>query len=180
MNLTQRECRILRGFTASDDEEGIWALLGNVGFQARYVLNNDRMPEVGQDRQQIRDLIAPVVIAVDNIAGVGHEAVQGIKAVRHIEDERPGVGPAAATRWLALARPDRFVSVNRASATRLGEASGLPQNPNDLADVYADLLGWLHGQEWFNEFNGVQPDDPEQREIWNRRAALVDVFVYDA
>lgn len=180
MNLTQRECRILRGLTANDDQEGDWGLLGTVGFQANYVLNSDRMPEVGPDRQQIRNLINPVVNAGNDISGIAHEAVQNIRFVRGIPGERPGVGPAAATRWLTLARPDCLVSVNGESASGLGEASGLPQNTNDLVNVYADFLGWLHEQEWFNEFNGGEPDDPEEREIWNRRAALVDVFVYDA
>lgn len=179
MKLTQRECCILRGFIANNDGEGIWGLLGTVGFQANYVLNNNRMPEVGPDRQQIRNLADPVVGAGDNIIGIAHDAVQNIRAVRSIPGERPGVGHAAATRWLALARPDCCVSVNGASARRLGEAADLPQNANGLANVYADLLGWLHGQDWFNEFNGGEPNDPEEREIWNRRAALVDVFVYD-
>ena len=178
--LTQRECRILRGFTAQDDEEGNWGLLGTIGFQANLVLNNNRMPEIGPDRQQIRDLIGPVLLAADNIADVAHAAVQEIRAVRRIEGERPGVGHAAATRWLALARPDCLVSVNGASEDGLGEAANLPENANALANVYADLLGWLHEQNWFNEFNGGQPDDPDERDIWNRRAALVDVFVYDA
>ena len=180
LNLTQRECRILRGITTQDDDEGDWALLGNVGFQAKYVLNNDHMPEVGPDRQLVRNLIKAVVGAGDNMIGIANEAVQKIRAMRRIEGERAGIGHAAATRWLSLARPDCCVSVNGASARGLGEASSLPQNPDGLANVYADLLAWLHGQKWFTEFNGGQPDDQEEREIWNRRAALVDVFVYDA
>lgn len=178
-NLTQRECCILRGFTAKNDHEGNWGLLGTVFFQASYVLNNDHMPEVAAERQHVRNLIEPVVEAGDNMIGIANNAVQSIRAVRRIEGDRHGVGHAAATRWLTLARPDRCVSVNGASAKGLGEASGLPRSPDGLANVYADLLGWLHGQEWFNEFDGGQPDDPEELDIWNRRAALVDVFVYD-
>ena len=177
-NLTQRECRILRGLTAQDDDEGIWGLLGTVGFQANYALNNNT-PEVGLDRQQIRDLIGPVLLAADNIADVAHGAVQEIRAVRHIERERPGIGHAAATRWLALARPDCLVSVNNASASGLGEASDLPQNSDGLANRYRELIAWLHDRPWFNEFNGQQPDDPLERNIWNCRAALADVLVYD-
>ena len=181
MNLTKRECRILRGFTANNDHEGNWGLLGTVRGGGTYVFNPERMPEVETIRMQIQEQITQALQAdPDEIAAVGTDAMAAIRHLRHVENADHGTGSAAATRWLALARPDCMVSVNRASASGLGEASGLPQNPNDLANVYADLLGWLHGQEWFNEFNGGQPDDPEEREIWNRRAALVDVFVYDA
>ena len=178
-NLTQRECCILRGFTAPEDEEGIWELLGTIGFQANFVLNNKRVPEVGPDRQKIRDLIAPILLAGDNIAEVAHTAVQAIRAVRRIEGERNGVGHAAATRWLALARPDCLVSVNGASAPGLGSASGRPRDSDGLADVYSDFLGWLYDRPWFHEFDRGQPDDPLERHIWHCRAALVDVFVYE-
>lgn len=179
-NLTRRECHILRGLTTQDDDEGGWALLGTVGFQANYVFNNDHMPEVGSDRQEIRALIEPVLFAADNVADVAHAAVQEIRAMRRIKGERPGVGHAAATRWLALARPDCLVSVNNASARRLSEALGIPQRSSDgLANVYGELIARLHNRPWFNEFNGGQPANPLDRVIWNRRAALVDVFVYD-
>ena len=180
-NLTLRECRILRGFTANDDREGIWGLLGTVRGGGAYIFNPAHMPEVEPVRIQIQEQITQAWRAdADEVAAVGTDAMAAIWHLRHGEDADRGIGPAAATRWLALARPDRMVSVNNASACGLGEASGLPQNPEGLANVYADLLGWLHGQDWFNEFNGGQPDNPEERDIWNRRAALVDVFVYDA
>ena len=80
---------------------------------------------------------------------------------------------------LHSARPDFLVSVNKASAAELAEASGLPRTPALLANAYVDLLKWLHEQAWFNEYDGTEPEDPEERAIWNCRAALVDVFAYD-
>ena len=180
MNLTKRECHILRGFTAKNVHEGNWGLLGTVRGGGTYVFNPRRMPKVETIRMQIQEQITQVLHAdPGEIAAVGTDAMAAIRHLKHVENAIHGIGPAAATRWLALARPDCMVSVNGASASGLGEAAGLPRDPGDLANVYADLLGWLHGREWFNEFNGGQPDDPEEREIWNRRAALVDVFVYD-
>ena len=184
-DLTQRECRILRGFTAKDDVEGAWGLLGDMSSsrQASFVLNNKNMPDVRSDRQQIRDLIEPIVLIADNITDVAHMAVQAIRKVRRLEGERTkrqGIGPAATTRWLALACPDCLVSVNNASAPGLGEISGLPRNSEKLANVYSELLLWLQDRPWFNEFNGQQPEDHWERVIWNCRAALVDVFVYEA
>ena len=179
-NLTPRECHILLGSTTKDDIEGDWALLGDMSpsRQTSFVLNNKRMPDVGATRQQIRDLVEPVLLDADNIADVADTAVQAIRKVRHNEDQFHGIGPAAATRWLALARPDCLVSVNNASASGLGEVSRLPRNSDRLANVYSELLLWLHDRPWFNEFNGQQPEDHLERVIWNCRAALVDVFVY--
>ena len=180
-NLTQRECRILRGFTAQDDDEGIWELLGWVRGGGAYVFNPANMPEVEPIRMQIQEQIIQVLQAGPNeIVAVATDAMMTIRQLQHVENAYRGIGHAAATRWLTLARPDCMVSVNNASASGLGEASGLPRNSDGLANVYADLMAWLHDRRWFNQFNGRQPDDPEERDIWNRRAALVDVFVYDA
>ena len=180
--LTPRECRILLGFNTKDDVEGEWALLGNISAsrQASFVFNNERMPDVGATRQRIRDMIKPVVRPAGNIVGVAHKALQEIRKVRRHEDNLHGIGHAAATRWLALARPDCLVSVNHASAPGLGEVSGLQRNSNGLANDYSNLLIWLHDRLWFNEFNRRQPEDHWDRVIWNCRAALVDVFVYEA
>ena len=180
--LTKRECYILRGFTSKHGDEGNWGLLGNLPVgQAPFVLNNENMPGVGGERREIREQIGSVLLAANNIANDAHAAVQTIRAMRRIEGERSGIGHAAATRWLALARPDCLVSLNSKSAYGLGEVSGLPRNSDGLADVYTNLLqDWLFETSWFNEFNGRLPDDPLERDIWNCRAALVDVFVYVA
>ena len=173
-NLTQRECLILRG---KKDDEGAWALLGGVRAGGEYVFNPTNMPAAGSIRMQIWKQIFQVLQAGPNeVATVATGAMMAIKQLKHVEDARNSIGPAAATRWLALARPDCMVSVNKASASGLGKASGLPRNTNGLAKKYADLLAWLHDRRWFK---ARQPDDPEERDIWNCRAALVDVFVYD-
>ena len=180
-NLTKRECYILRGIRETGDDEGDWGLLGGLPFGgAPFVFNPARMPGVGPIRQEIRRQIEPVLRASENIAEVAHAAVQAIRTMRHIERARNGIGHAAATRWLALARPDRLVSLNNESARALGEASGQPRNSKRLADCYAEFLKWLYGRPWFNEFEGRPPDDPLEREIWICRAALVDAFVYGA
>ena len=179
-NLTLREGRILLG-SAKDKYEGEWALLGDMSESRRpsFVLNNKRMPDVGATRQRIREMIEPVVRPAGNIVNVAHAALQEIRKVRHTKDDYHRIGPAAATRWLALARPDYLVSVNSASAPGLGEVSGLRKDSNGLANKYCKFLTWLHDRPWFNEFNDQQPADHWERVIWNNRAALVDVFVYE-
>ena len=131
-NLTSRECYILRGFTAKDDTEGVWGLLGDMSAsrQASFVLNNKNKPDVEAPRQRISEQIQRVVPAAGDIINVAHEAVHEIWKVRCYEDQLHGIGPAAATRWLTLARPDCLVSVNKASAPGLGGVSHLPRDPN--------------------------------------------------
>ena len=181
--LTNRECFILRGYTAKGDDEGVWGLLGTANRGgSRFVFNHRRpMEEVGRTRNEIRKQVRRVLTATNNVADVAHAAVQAIRELRHVEDARNGIGHAAATRWLALARPDCLVSVNNESASGLGDASDRPRDSSQLADDYSGLLqNWLYTKPWFNEFNERLPDDPLERDIWNCRAALVDVFVYDA
>ena len=180
-NLTLRECRILRGITVQDDGEGNWEVLGGVRGGGNYVFNPARMPTVKPIRLEIQKQIDQVLQAdSNNIIEVAVEAMETIRQLKHLENADRGIGHAAATRWLALARPDCLVSVNEASERGLGEASGFPQNSAKLAKVYADLLTWIHNRPWFKEFDGQSPVSSLEWEIWNCRAALVDVFVYRA
>ena len=175
--LAQRECNILRG--KKHEDEGCWGLLGSLRAGAPYVFNNANMREVGPIRTQIREQIKRVLNAGSNdISVVAHDAMKTIAGMRHKENARNSIGPAAATRWLTLARPEFLVSVNNESVPGLRQALGFRQNSQALWKDYSTLLAKLHEKPWFNEFNGRQPDDPLERDIWNCRAALVDVFVY--
>ena len=180
-DLTNLECDILCGRST---EEGEWGLLGTLTPAGRvaHVFNPNAMPDVGTTRTQLREQVQhmlPTDIDNDTLAQNAGTAAQAIMRI-------DGFGPAAATRPLTLARPDRLVSVNRQSAAGLAALSGLHLNPTDLAnnpaarkswvrDSYADLLRWVHAQPWFN---APEPDEPLERLIWNFRAALLDAFVY--
>ena len=174
-NLKQRKCYILRG---KDTEEGNWALLGDLKRGAAYVLNPVRMPGVGPVRMQIREQVDQVLKAGSSeIAEVAHDAMEAIRKLKHVENAYRPIGLAAATRLLTLSRPDFLVSVNGASATRLGKLfSGKPKTSASLANDYVGLLKWVYDQPWFKA--GL-PDDDWERKIWNCRAALIDAFVYE-
>ena len=178
MKLSKLDCDILRGLEkrAPSSGRGRWGLLGTVRGAASSVFTPKRMPEVGPVREQIREQVELVLNATpDEIANVAHGAMETIRNLR-VENAANRIGHAAATRWLTLARPDRLVSVNKKSAAKLGNCSGLPKDPDRLADNYKALLNWVYAQPWFDH---PEPDDPPEQNIWNYRAALIDAFVYD-
>ena len=178
-NLTKPQCNILLG---RDDRFGAWGLLGSIypiGAVAK-VFNPERMPDIGPTRERIHHYVKQVKCAADNeIARVAHEAVQAIRLDNELLDR---FGPATATRLLTLARPDCLVSVNSKSAVRLGALSGLKRSgqvlrtPESIANNYEKLLNWVYDQPWFK---APKPVDPWERDIWNYRAALLDVFAYE-
>lgn len=176
--LDSRECYILRGLTTVGDFEGFWGFYGRLqgARQASYILNNTNMPKIGYCRNRIRQRIEPVLgTAISNIPHIAREAVNRIGNV-HRNGIAYKVGCAAATRWLALARPDCLVAVIGPSKRILSAASGLSQN--SLHTKYDELINWIHEQSWFNEFNNKQPPNSMEQDIWDCRAALVDVFTY--
>ena len=172
-NLGQRECDILRGWNTS---EGGWGLLGSFGAAGRalHVFTHDA-GDVGPTREQLRNLVTADLGPPDNIA----ENAQAVLNAITPSEARGGVGgfgPTTTSRLLTLAHPDRLVCVNKESAEGLGVLAGLPQQePSALAGNYVELLHWVYRQPWFN---APEPDDPQEREIWNYRAALLDAFVY--
>ena len=158
---------------------GEWGALGSVRGGGAYVLNPKNMPGAKTVRNRVRRHLDRMLKArPEEIVLVAHEVLQQIQQTRFKENVNVGIGPAAATRWLALARPDYLVSVNSKSAPGLGAASGLPTNHSSLAKKYDVLLTWLHEQPWFFEVEESDINDLEELEIWHRRAALLDVFVY--
>ena len=182
-DLKRRECHILRGFER-EEEEGRWGLLGSLERTGAAYVFNPSNRGVKPVRRKIREQVERVLNAgPDEIAEVAHDAMETIKKLKYAENKDRSIGPAAATRLLALARPDRLVSVNSKSAVGLGKLLGSRSRsgrtlttPGSLADNYEKLLNWVYEQPWFK---APQPDDPPEGEIWKYRAALLDAFVYE-
>ena len=160
--LMDRDRDILLGF----GHPGKWDLLGRL----RPPSGNAFTPPVDHEvldhvLQQIDDVANA---KDDDVPEVAQQAVAGIRELKNF-------GPAAATRILTLARPDRLVSVNGQSAPGLGVFAGLSRNEDSLARRYNKLLAELYKTQWFN---APEPDDALERKIWHCRAALVDAFLY--
>ena len=98
----------------------------------------------------------------------------GVRALAGIQDSGPRIGPGVATRFLTLARPDLYVSLNGPSREGLAKCSGLA--PTTMDRRYGDLLAWVHSSNWYR---AERPKDALEGEIWDYRAALVDAFVYE-
>lgn len=87
-----------------------------------------------------------------------------------------GFGMGVATRLLALARPDMAISLNKASQRGLAGFSGLKLATSKKYILnYINLLEWMYNQPWYNS---PPPTEPRERNIWDKRAALVDAFAY--
>ena len=148
------------------EKTGNWALLGGMRPIALKTVFDDH-------RETIQKTVLQVVAANDavfpDVAIKAYEDLVGVDRV----------GPGIATRLLALARPDRFVSLNEASAVGLAQYFGLKStNLETLGkpENYGRLLEEIYGQTWFRK---PAPENAREETICGMRTALLDCFVYD-
>jgi HKD family nuclease len=167
-NLTEVEKRILLGIETKD-AAGAWGLLGNM--RAAVTAVGEFYEDAGV-RMRIRKELQMVMNA-SNDEQFLQTAVQAARAIAQLN----GFGLAVATRLIALARPDRGISVNGGSAPQLSRLTGLPATASILANEqnYPNLLRWLYDQQWYR---AGEPSDAFEQIIWSMRAALIDCFVY--
>ena len=166
-NWSRRDRDILLGLEPRGSG-GTWGLLGSMRG-AGAAKGAFTPPGNPAHRAYVHGQIQQVVQAgEDDIVETAEAAVAGIRQLDRF-------GPAVATRFLALARPDRLVSVNGPSSIGLGLFAGMEQDKDHLATNYGELLQAIHAKEWCS---APEPVDAKEREIWRCRAALVDAFVY--
>ncbi|WP_147477300.1 phospholipase D family protein [Corallococcus sp. AB038B] len=101
---------------------------------------------------------------------VSHDVVEayldGVLALR-------GVGLGAATRLLAMKRPDVFLSVNNANRRRLWQVFGTVPTS---ATTYVKFLDTLWSFPWFA---ASRPLVPVEARVWRCRIALLDTLLYE-
>lgn len=85
-----------------------------------------------------------------------------------------GVSIGVASRLMAVKRPDLFVSVNKGSQRGLGRllGRGLISTP----EHYRSLLDVVWSSDWYRS---PQPENPREKIVWQRRAALLDSALYE-
>ena len=142
-----------------------WALLGRMRPSARYTVFDTAA------RERIQGIVHGVVSAADD--AFPPRAFEAYEALWHIH----GVGEGIATRLLTLARPDRFVSLNKASRVGLADFFGFAPSTLGRPQNYRRLLTKIYNQEWYR---APAPRDEHERIISWMRTALLDSFVYAA
>ena len=141
---------------------GGWGLLGRMRKNSVGVV-------FGQNAQDIWDILREVADAdEDEFPDLAFECYEEMKGFH-------GIGKGIATRLLALARPDRFVSLNNLSQHGLAQYSNLARTTLETPNKYQELLEFIYDQNWFNT---PEPDNPFLTSIWGMRVALLDCFVY--
>ena len=158
--LSDDNLRRLLGLTPGES----WALLGRMRNSAKKTV-------FGTDRERIQKVVHAVISAADD--AFPQHAFEAYKDLRKIH----GVGEGIATRLLTLARPDRFVSLNKASRVGLADFSGLAPSTLGKPQNYRRLLTKIYNQEWYRV---PAPRDEHERTISWMRTALLDSFVYAA
>lgn len=152
--------------------------LGSMGGagQANNVFREDTDENVAI-RRVIRQALQPVMDANDR------DFAASTGEFLRVVTELPRFGGGLATRFIALARPDRGVSVNSASRRALAFLAQLPvnslQNPpqGGRAASYVDLIRCFEQQEWYSM---PTPRNTYEMLLADNRAALFDSLVYEA
>ena len=150
----------LLGLTTREDD---WALLGRMRGPAQKSVFGDNSEKI---QAVVRDVVAADNSEFPNVAIRAYERLWSLK----------GIGQGIASRLLTLARPDRFVSLNNASETRLGNFFDLTPATLGQPKNYERLLQRIYDQTWFRE---PYPRNAREETICRMRAALLDCFVYD-
>ena len=161
--LDGRTQALLKGGNRRRDEPSWWGLLGRMsrGATGEAVLKHEA---------RIRPILENVVSADD--AEFPDIAVEAIPELTRIHR----VAHGTATLLLALARPDRLLSLNGACQEAYGRLSGMSPSTLGEPQNYRKLLEWLYAQPWYTD---SPPTDGAFEKIWQFRAALVDAFVYE-
>jgi len=90
--------------------------------------------------------------------------------------DKAKAGLFAATRLLAMRRPDVFMVLTASKVDALCQGFGLVKlKPTDFSRYWVDIIEALHRQPWFKS---AQPEDVTELELWNNRVVLFDLFFF--
>ncbi|SQD78810.1 hypothetical protein [Moritella yayanosii] len=90
--------------------------------------------------------------------------------------DKAKAGLFAATRLLAMRRPDVFMVLTASKVDALCQGLGLVKlKPTDFSRYWVDIIEALHRQPWFKS---AQPEDVTELELWNNRVVLFDLFFF--
>ncbi|MCJ8320788.1 MAG: hypothetical protein MJK12_14210 [Colwellia sp.] len=83
---------------------------------------------------------------------------------------------AAATRLLAMHRPDQFIALTNTKIEAICQGFNIVKfNNRDFDSYWHDLIGTLRTMSWWHQ---EKPECENELRIWQYRAILVDVFLF--
>jgi len=159
----EHQKRLLGSAATYEDD---WALLGKIRGRAR-----DAVFGNSATRRRIETTIKRVISAGDDV--FLETATSAYAWLTNLH----GIKTACASRLLTLARPDRCVSLNNASAQALASYAASTPAGHSIPNSYGQLLHRIHRQPWFSKPNSGFGSSLEE-EAWSMRVALLDAFIY--
>ena len=153
-------------------------LLGNM-----HKITVRRFVQRFREDQDLRRRLKKAVSLVVNAHPNDFPNVAVAAAKKLAEQRNRDIGIGLATRLLALARPDRVVSLNGASWEGLAQIfPGIDRldptgSRGSVLGHYGRFLGQLYEEPWFDS---KKPGRAFEQRLWSMRAALLDCFVYRA
>lgn len=101
---------------------------------------------------------------------------QAFKAIFSDHTDGDKAPLVAATRLLAMRRPDVFIAVTNNNLSVLCQGLNIAKfNNQDFDSYYHDMVLSLHSFHWYNQ---AAPTDEQELKLWNIRAILVDLFLF--
>lgn len=168
-DLSHREATILLGLGTQYGPHGLLGSLRGAGIVKATFMQD--VPEYRRVRLRIREVVQAAMGATTtaDFLRCAQTAVDTIVRL-------PRFSMATATRLLALARPDRAVSINGASKAGLARLAGRSPCWISKSQNYGTLLRWVYAQRWYQS---PVPSDAGEAALWRARAALLDALAYD-
>ncbi|MCW1985387.1 UNVERIFIED_ORG: HKD family nuclease [Sphingomonas sp. R1F5B] len=99
-----------------------------------------------------------------------------VSAFKGVDGRDIGHGLGTATRLLSMKRPDTFVCLNGPNGEKLFEEFGIKLHNKDYQGYWDQIIVRIQLSEWWN---AQAPKGALERQIWNGRTALIDLFFYD-
>jgi hypothetical protein len=121
-------------------------------------------------RRKIEQLIPPIQAAKST-----EEKLQAAKKLWSAMKKFENISHGMITRFLALARPDSFYSLNNVSIDVLSQIFKTSKSSLMRWDGYADGLQAFWSSPWWR---ADPPKAKQSRQIWDARVALIDVIAY--
>lgn len=128
---------------------------------------------IGDNNLQLSEALDAIPLGGD-VTRVEYDRFMDRFASAFEDMERGAEGLATATRLLAMKRPDQFVCLDRKNQRELCRAFGLSVAVD--RDTYWDgLVARIRKCVWWNS---EPPSNPQERGVWQARAAFLDSLFY--